>query len=155
MGWMERLALLAVAGFGVFTEAADTPALDCAKYPQDTPQKALASLIKALEAEDYVYSISFLLAPQSTQRLGAKYDSVEKAAAANREPERQQRRKAQCELMKKMLEANATTEGEENGVKWVRFKHEDSVLQLEKQPDGRWCMNTQVGKAAAPAAEKK
>jgi hypothetical protein len=43
-----------------------------------------------------------------------------------------------------MLKSDNTTTGETDGVKWCRYKDGEKVLQLDQQPDGRWCMNTRI-----------
>jgi len=141
------LAWCAAGARGADAPAADAskpPQLDAEKYPQDTPMKALGSLIKALEARDMAYWITHLLVPATNKRLMEKYGSLEKAVEANADPKRAARLTEQLALMKQMLAGPPPTEGEDNGVKWARFKVDQTVLQLEKQPDGRWCMNTRV-----------
>ena len=123
--------------------AADGPALDAAKYPQDTPHNALSSIVNLLEHEEYAYWITWLMTAEDLKRLVAKHGSVEKTAEhfkVNRAAHMKQR----CELMKKMLAENNTTNGESNGTKWVRFQSDEKVLQFELQPDGTWRMNTTV-----------
>jgi hypothetical protein len=124
--------------------AADGPALDLQKYPQNTPKDTLSSIISALENRDFQYWIAQLIAPEDAKKLAEKYGSIEKAAAANADEKYMARVANQCETMKKMLEDNKTSEGEENGVKWVRYHYDKKILQLEKQADGRWCMNPRV-----------
>jgi hypothetical protein len=126
--------------------AADGPAVDAAAYPQDTPQKALGSIIKALENNDFKYWISNLIIPAESKRLIEKHGSIAKAAEANSDDKHAAKIKAQVEIMKKLLAANKTTEGDEKGLKWVKFQLDDNVLQLEKQSDGRWCMNQRAGR---------
>jgi hypothetical protein len=126
--------------------AGDAPALDSASYPQDTPQKALGSIVKALEANDFKYWVSNLITPEESKRLIEKHGSIAKVAEANSDEKHAAKIKAQVELMKKLLTANKTTEGDDHGTKWVKFQLDDNVLQLEKQSDGRWCMNPRAGK---------
>jgi len=131
------------AGEGA-AETSKTPQLDAAKYPQDTPQKALGSLVKALEARDLSYWIAHLITPADTKRLIEKHGGLEGAVRKNSDEKHAARLQDQLALMKQMLAGNAPTEGQENGVQWARFRVEQRVLQFEKQPDGRWCMNARV-----------
>ena len=79
-----------------------------------------------------------------------KYQTLDKIAEKNNEPAAAEKITKQGATLKQMLKDNQTTEGEEKGVSWVRFHTtglaEKLVLQLEKQPDGRWAMNTRVTK---------
>ena len=59
----QFIALLTLCSCGVFAEEA--PKLDAAKYPQDTPEHALESVVKALEAEDFGYWLSYIVTPDS------------------------------------------------------------------------------------------
>ena len=136
-----HVLLSAVAALVLNASAAETP-LNAEKYPQDTPQKALASLIKSLEAKDYGYWVSHLMTPTDSKVLLDKQGSLEKAVAFLSDEKHSKMMNDNKERMQKMLDANKTTEGDENGVKWVRFHLEEKELQLEKQADGRWCMNT-------------
>jgi hypothetical protein len=121
--------------------AADSPTLDAAKYPQDTPQKALSSLVKCLGAKDYAYWIGHLITPADAKTTIEKHGTLEKAVEFLSDEKHSAQMQERKELMQKMLDANSSTEGEDNGVKWTRFQSEGRVLQLEKQADGRWCMN--------------
>jgi len=133
-------------------DAPKAPQLNAAKYPQDTPQKALESLIQALETKDLSYWIAFLIAPADTKRLVEKHGSLEGAANANADERRSARLKAQLEVMRKMA-GKPPEEGEENGVKFARYQVDQKVLQLEKQADGRWCMNIRVSRKPAEGAK--
>lgn len=128
---------------------AETP-LSPEKYPQDTPQKALASLVKCLDGKDYGYWISHLMTPQDGKGFLDKHGSLEKAVAFLSDEKHAKMMSDNKDRMQKMLDANKTTEGDENGVKWVRFHLDEKELQLEKQADGRWCMNTRVLGAKKP-----
>lgn len=141
--WLAALAYLALAAASAGL-AAEGPALDAAKYPQETPQQALRSLIKALEARDFSYWISFLIVPADTKRLVERHGSLEKAAQANADEKLAPRLRAQVALLKEMLAGKAPAEGEDHGAPCARFQVGQTVLQLEKQADGRWCMNTGV-----------
>jgi len=143
---------------GVFAEEkVAAPALDAGKYPQSTPAEALVSIIKALETRDLAYWVGNLILPSDTKRLVEKHGSVENVAARNADPARASKLKSQCELMKKLLETNKTTQGETDGMKWVRYHSDATILQFEKQADGRWYMNTRVTtmEKATEAIEKK
>ena len=145
----------AISGVGAaeaIAEAPKPPQLDAAKYPQDTPQKALESLIKALEAKDVSYWIAYLITPADTKRLVEKHGSLEGVVNANADEKRAARLITQLELMRKMA-GKPPEEGEENGVKIARFQAEQKVLQLEKQADGRWCMNIRVSRRPAEGAK--
>ena len=133
-------------------EAAQAPRLNAARYPQDTPQKALESLIKALEAKDIPYWIAFLITPDDAKRLIEKHGSLEGVVNANADERRAARLKTQLELMKQMA-GKPPEEGEEHGVKFARFQAEQKVLQLDKQADGRWCMNIRVSRQPGEAAK--
>lgn len=147
--------MLCLAVFGPLAGWSAEPARNAEKYPQDTPRKALASLCKALEARDIEYWIAHLIAPEDTKRLVERWGSIASAALMNADNKHAERVKKQCELMKKMLDEERTTSGEEKGAKWVRFHSGQTALQLELQPDGRWCMNTRVSTAAQPAGDAK
>jgi hypothetical protein len=136
--------------------AADGPALDAAKYPQDTPQNAANSIIKAIDANDLEYWVAHLVTPADTKRRVEKNGSIAQAAKNYAEKQSKQL-KAMRDVIEKMLKESKPTEGEENGVKWVRFQLEEKLLQFEKQSDGRWCMNTRVNavKKDAPKPEEK
>jgi hypothetical protein len=111
--------------------------LDGNKYPQDTPQKALESIIKALESSDIKYWIANLITPTESKRIVDKHDgSIAKAAEANSDEKHTTKIKSQVEIMKKLLTANKTTEGDDKGVKWVKFWLDDNVLQLERTRGG-------------------
>jgi hypothetical protein len=138
--------LLAAAVFSSTAFCADEIKQDAAKYPQDTPQKAMESIIKALETNnDLGYWVAWLVTPDHTQRMIDKYKSIDAAVAANQDEKHVAGRKQMTDSMKKMLEAKTTTEGELNGVKWFCYKlGETQIVQLELQKDGRWCQNPKV-----------
>jgi isocitrate lyase len=127
-------------------------ALDATAYPQDTPKRALESLVKALEKRDLEYWIAHLISPRDRERLKEKHGGLQQAVEANSGAQHLERIKAQCEVMRQMLADGELKEGEDAGVKWARFKSGQRVLQLERQPDGRWCMNTRV--AGEPAGKQ-
>ena len=128
---------------GLAARAADTP-LDAHKYPQDTPKKTLTSIVKALEKRDFEYWIVWLIVPEDTKKLIAKHGSLEAVVLMNADDKHAPRIKQQIEIIRDMLKADKVTEGTENGVTWVRYADDNKILQLEKQPDGRWCMNTKI-----------
>ena len=136
---------------------ANAPKLDPEKYPQDTPQHALESLIKALDSKDYAYWMVHLMTPFDSNSLLNKHEnSVEKAAAFFSVEKRAALLKDSHDLMQKMLDANKTSEGEEQGVKYARYEADGKMLQLEKEADGRWCMNTRyLGTKKEEAGPKK
>lgn len=138
---------LTLASAGLSAADAPVPSIDAAKYPQDTPQKALSSLVKCLGAKDYGYWISHLITPQDSKNTIEKHGSLAKAVEFLSDDKHSTQMQERKDLMQKMLDANSSTEGDDNGVKWTRFQLESRVLQFEKQSDGRWCMNIRyVGK---------
>jgi hypothetical protein len=136
--WSVLICVLALGA-----SAADAPALDAAKYPQDTPQNALKSIIAAFEAKDFAYWLTHLLRPEDSARIIEKNGGLDKAVANNADPAKASRREAQLATMKKILAAK-TSEGERNGIKFFRFIDEGKVAQFEQQADKRWCMNIRV-----------
>jgi hypothetical protein len=124
-------------------QCADEIKPDAVKYPQDTPEHALDSIAKAIEAKELGYWIAHLVTPDHTQRMIEKYKSIEAAVAANiDDPKKVEGRKHLLEAIRAMQADKKTSEGEENGKKWFRFmRTENEFIQLEKQADGRWCMN--------------
>jgi len=135
--WMQVSAALAL----------DAPEVDAKKYPQDTPRNALGSIVKSMDAKDYAYWVTWLIVPPERDRILQKYKNLDGLIAVNAEPKRADAIKAQSEVMKKLLASDAMTEGEAGGVKWARFTLAEVVLQVEKQPDGRWVMNTKIRNA--------
>jgi hypothetical protein len=138
--------LLAIVGFSSAAFSADEIKVDAAKYPQDTPQKAMESIIKALDTNnDLGYWIAWLVTPDYTQRMIETHKSIDATVAANQDEKHVNGRKQMIAAMKKMLEAKTTTEGESNGVKWFCYKlGESQLVQLEMQKDGRWCQNPKI-----------
>jgi hypothetical protein len=128
---------------GGYALAEETPKLDPVKYPQDTPENALASVIKALEAEDYGYWLTWIVTPDSTARTLEKFKTLDAAIADSKtNAAKIAGRKALLESIKKGQKEKKTTEGTDKGVAWFRFLNPDGeFVQLEKQPAGRWCMN--------------
>ncbi|HEY3320444.1 MAG TPA: hypothetical protein VGP72_08255 [Planctomycetota bacterium] len=158
---LTRLVLGGLAAFFCSTVLAeDTPKLNTEKYPQDTPKAAMQSLIKVLEARDFEYWISWLITPADRERIVKKHGSLLAASIYNADDRHTERIKLQREMMQKMLSAGALTEGEDQDVKWARYKmttpEGERSLQFEKQSDGRWCMNIRSARAAvSPPPEKK
>ena len=167
MRTFKQASVLALALFLCsLLRAAETPALDAARYPQNTPQAAFGSIIKAQAQNDVAYWLSWLITPADKERLLKKYGSVDKVVEKHRDPKFAARIAEQCAIMKKMLAANKVTEGETGGVKWARFAGAQTpdgktrVLQLNKQADGRWVWSLLVHSdndpaAPPPPAEKK
>jgi hypothetical protein len=141
---IAALAVLLLLACGAY--AADGPAKDAAKYPQDTAQKALGALIKAFDTGDVAYQIAWLVVPAHTEKLVKKYGTMDAAVKANSSPEKLAAYKEQAATFQKLLEANKTTQGEDAGVKWTRFEGGPRLLQLELQADGRWCLNPHAEK---------
>lgn len=139
-----KAALLAMLLAATQLQAAEGAPLDAGKYPQDTPRKTLNSIVKALEKRDFEYWILHLIVPADSKRIIAKHGSLAGAALMNADDKHTPRIKEQIEVIREMLKADKTSEGTENGVKWVRYKDGDKVLQLDQQPDGRWSMNTRI-----------
>jgi hypothetical protein len=137
-------AVFMAVSFSSGVLATEAPALDAKKYPQDTPQNALASIVKAMESKDFAYWVTWLVVPAVNKKLMETYGSLDKYLEAQAKPERMEKVEAQSKVMKHLLEKNKTIEGESDKVKWVRFElpGEDVILQLEKQEDGRWAMNS-------------
>lgn len=123
--------------------AGDAPALDAQKYPQDTPQNALQSIMKALDAKDYAYWIANLIIPDDSKRITEKHGGLEKAVAYNGDPVRVDKRAKQLEAMRDLI-SGAVSEVEKDGKKITRFIKNGQVIQFEQQPDKRWCMNIRV-----------
>jgi len=148
-----RFSALCLAAMCLLTAAygAEEIKLDLTKYPQDTPEHTMSSMVKALETDNALgYWISYLVTPDHTQRMIEKYKTIDAAVAANQDEKHVNGRKQLVESIKKMLEAKTTSEGEANGVKWFCYKLGDSLMvQLEKQKDGRWCMNPRAQKPSS------
>lgn len=151
------LMLVTAAAF-----SGDAPALDAAKYPQDTPQNAIQSIIKALEAKDFTYWIGNLILPEDSKRIAEKHGGLDKAAVANSDPKYSERIAKQIEAMRGLSKDGKVSELEKDGKKIVRFVGTGQVIQFEQQADKRWCMNIRVtseknmdnpGAPKAPAKE--
>ncbi|HYG74427.1 MAG TPA: hypothetical protein VEK08_05420 [Planctomycetota bacterium] len=121
--------------------AEETTKLNAEKYPQDTPQNAVKSILKALESRDFDYWISWLVTPAAQRELIERHGSLNSAVLFNADDRHVPRIKAQIEAIRKLREANQTSEGEDNGVKWFRYSGDGRVIQFERQADGRWCMS--------------
>jgi len=130
-------SLLAPAAFSL--EGA--PPLNAEKYPQDTPKNTLNSILKALEKRDFEYWIVWLIIPDDTKKLIDKHGSLAAVSLMNADDKHTPRIKRQMDAITTMLKLDKMTEGTENGVQYVRFHDDKKILQLEKQPDGRWSMN--------------
>lgn len=139
-----KRVVIAALLLGVLPAFAEDATLDSTKYPQDTPQKALGSIIKAMEGKESEYWLAWLVTPDDTKRVKEKYETITKAVAAHQDEKHAELMKQRLELMKKMQSDNKTTAGDENGMKWTRFTSDDKVLELDLQADGRWCMNMKV-----------
>ncbi|HYF52385.1 MAG TPA: hypothetical protein VEJ63_23465 [Planctomycetota bacterium] len=136
--------------------ADETPAADAAKYPQDTPQKALDSIIKALEAKDYAYYISFMVLPVDKERMLKKHGSVQKYAESKADASQAAGMKNMVDVLKSLQKDGKTSEGtHEDKTAWTRFESGKEKLQLEKQADGRWVMNLRPPTDAPKDAGKK
>jgi len=133
--------LLAALALCPLLHAADDPALDAAKYPQDTPQKAIESIIKALDAKDFAYYVTHLILPADRERLLKKYGTAENYAAAKSEAAQVAAMQAMSDVLKGLQKDSKLSEGEAGGAKWTRFESKKERLQLEKVADGRWAMN--------------
>jgi hypothetical protein len=146
------LALVSCA-FGL-----DAPKVDAAKYPQDTPDKALDTMQKVLDTQDYAYWITWVVTPDSTQRTLEKYKTLDAAVEASKTEEAKVKgRVMTLDIIKNVMAAKKTEEGTENGTPFFRFKVDDaSFLQFDKQADGRWCFNprARTGKATVAPATK-
>jgi hypothetical protein len=130
-----------------FAHAADEPVLDAKAYPQDTPQKALGSIIKALEATDFKYFATHLITAEDKALILKKYESLEKFVESRKGEEKAAAIKAQTVLMKQLLETNKVTESEENKIKIARFTFGTKIIQFEKNADGLWQLNSRVKQA--------
>jgi hypothetical protein len=152
---VKKLVAVAVLFLGLSAFASDAPPLDAVKYPQDTPQSAIASIIKALEARDFAYWLGNMILPEESAHIAEKHGGLDKAAAATAEEKNAGKIAMRIALLHN-LEKGKTGETERDGVKLFRFYFEKSVLQLEQQPDKLWRMNahinSQEGVDAADAA---
>ena len=135
------VSLVAVSLLCAASWSAESPKLDAAKYPQDTPKKAMQSILKALEARDFEYWIVWLINPDDTKKLIEKHGSLAAVSLMNADDKHAPRIKRQIDAINEILKNDNFAEGTENGVTYVRFQTEKKILQMEKQPDGRWCMN--------------
>lgn len=118
------------------------------KYPQETPQKAMESLAKALESNDLAYQIAWLTTPDFATRMIEKYKSIKACVEANQTPEKVAGRKALLDTIRKMQAGNVTKEGEENGTKWFAYRlGEEQVVEFELQKNKRWCWNPKARSA--------
>lgn len=134
--------LIAASAMSVYA-VEGAPPLDAVKYPQDTPQNAVMSIVKALEGKDFVYWIANLIIPEDSARISEKHGGLEKAAALNGDPKYTERRAKMLETMK-ALATTKVTDVEKDGKKIARFIGVGHVIQFEQQGDKRWCMNIRV-----------
>src|SRR5438552_517275 len=75
-------------------------ALDPKKYPQDTPEKALESIAKAFDGEDFGYFLGWLVTPDSTARSIEKFKTFEAAVEDQKtNPQKVAGRKAMREVI--------------------------------------------------------
>jgi hypothetical protein len=121
-----------------------TPALDQIKYPQDTPEKALTSIVQSLSFMDIGYWFSWQIRPQDSKWWMDKYGGIEKLVRAKSNEKSIVQFVATKQFMQLMQKTNQTSQGVENGASWFRFHNGKTVVQFEKQSDGRWCMNPYV-----------
>ena len=147
-------ALLALCFCVSVTHALDEPKPDPDKYPQDTPEKALSTMAKVLEAEDYAYWFTWVVTPDSTRRTLEKYKTLEAAVNASKTEEPKVKgRVSTLEVIKKLQANKKTEEGVDDQTKtpFFRFLLEDkSFMQFEKQSGGRWCFNPRARTAKTP-----
>lgn len=120
------------------------PGRDAVKYPQDTPENALASIVKSMGSDDFGYFIAWLVTPDSTQRTLDKFKTLAAAVEDQKtNPAKIGGRKALLETIDKIQKdpnkkAHQATDKDEI----ARFMIDDiSFIQFEKQKDGRWCLN--------------
>ena len=139
-------------------QALDEPKPDPAKYPQDTPDKALDTMKKVLDGEDYAYWFTWVVTPDSTQRTLEKYRTLEAAVNASKTEEAKVKgRVGTLEMIGKIQKDKKTEDGTDQGTPYIRFKiDEKSFFQFEKQKDGRWCFNprARTAKAEPPPVAK-
>jgi hypothetical protein len=126
--------------------AADEPALDATKYPQDTPQNAVASLIKALDSKDYGYYLAWLLTPGDKERILKKYGTVAKYVEAKSDAEQSAAMKKMADTLRVIEKEGKQTTGETGGAKWTQFSAGKERLHLDLK-DGRWLMNLKPSEA--------
>ena len=152
---LKHLPVLLAVFTCVLLHAAEEPALDAAKYPQDTAAKALDSIIKALDARDFGYYVTHMILPADKERILKKYGTVQKYAEAKSEAAQAEGMKNMADVLKGLQKESKQTEGETGDVKWTRFDAGREKLQLEKLPDGRWAMNLRPLAEAPKEASKK
>lgn len=155
---------LILIAFALFVHAEDERLEDAEKYPQETPEKALASIAKSLEAGDYTYFITWLVTPTDTNVfiLGNHAKSVSEAVKKSTINKGQMKGLAgEIRNILQMIKAFKKV-GDEDLVGRLTGKHKygveergiikypiDSVdsnkatefRQLAKQNDGRWCLD--------------
>jgi hypothetical protein len=150
---MRLPAVLCAAFLCVAGRAAD-PALDTVKYPQDTPEKALDSLAKALEANDLGYWMLYIGTPDHLQRMLDKYKTVDAAVAAiANEPQRVAGRKMLAEFIRQLQAGKTAPAAAPDDPKIVQFVGANAhAVQFEQQPDKRWCFNPKPAPRSAPAS---
>jgi hypothetical protein len=146
------IAPLCAALFCLVARAADGPALDAAKYPQDTPEKALDSVAKSLEASDLAYWNTYLATPDQLQRMLAKYKTLDAMVAANiDDPKKIAGRKKLVAFLRKMQADKKAPEFLNKEMTATRFNGDHGMfVQFELQPDKRWCFDPQGGAGAPP-----
>jgi hypothetical protein len=110
-------------------------------YPQDTPQNAAGSIVKALEAADYAYFARWLLVPEGRDRLLTKWKSFANYEAEKKKPEIRGAMDDLARKMKEVISKSPVLEGEQDGVKWVHLETPGVLgIHLELR-DGRWALN--------------
>ena len=130
--------------------AEDSSTSNPKKYPQDTPEKALESVKKALESDDLAYWIFWLITPRDNMLISTNYKSAEDAAKAMQASKSVVAENTKLSDSIRELSSRCVTEtGEEDGVKWKRlFLDDKKFFQLEQQKDGRWCLNLRARSTA-------
>jgi hypothetical protein len=134
------VALVLLAGLG--SSAEDTSARygqapDLETYPQGTPRKALASVLKAIDAKKFDYLVAQLADPAfvdaRVKRLyGGKFEEQVEDTRARLDP-------ATIKLLRRFLADGEWTE--EKNLAVVRLKDAgDRVLQLSRKGD-RWFLD--------------
>lgn len=118
------------------------PPQDVVKYPQDTPEKALESIVKALNGEDFGYFIAWQVTPDSTARTIEKFKTLEAAIEDQKtNPAKIAGRKNMLEVIQK-IQKEPKKELEKSGdLELARFLSGEMMIQFEKQKDGGWCLN--------------
>lgn len=150
---MIRVASVFAVFFMTFTLSAigqDKLNYNANKYPQDTPEKALASVKKALESDDVGYWICWLITSRDKTFITLNYNTIEDAAEAMIASKQVRAENAKLADAIRDLSSRAVTEtGEDFGVKWVRLMIDDkNFFQLELQSDRRWCLNLRARSTA-------